>query len=256
MTSLRARTWTCWVRGFHSLELLIWLLTIGALQREGEERRDCRKIRQLHCVQPDTPLTAALSLLLEAGVSVLPVVDQASRLGVKLVLAAIIAERNICTIAESPHVLRGRLSCITLKVCLPVPADGDRSAMQEGRLLDMYARSDITALAKGNSYSRLQWEEVTVGQALSLAQQPAQVWRTSGSACIGRLPTPQGLGLFSSLQRACCACDLKRWQSGAYPCLAPSLTGPAVQVQVVDSNQGNAAKSQRVHLCTARDTLR
>lgn len=40
----------------------------------------------------------------------------------------------------------------------------------------MYARSDITALAKGNSYSRLQWEEVTVGQALSLAQQPNQSW--------------------------------------------------------------------------------
>ena len=45
----------------------------------------------------------------------------------------------------------------------------------------MYARSDITALAKGNSYSRLQWEEVTVGQALALAQQPAQSSHTSSS---------------------------------------------------------------------------
>ena len=34
----------------------------------------------------------------------------------------------------------------------------------------MYARSDITQLAKGNAYNRLQWEEVTVGQALALAQ--------------------------------------------------------------------------------------
>ena len=46
--------------------------------------------------------------------------------------------------------------------------------VQEGTLLDMYARSDITALAKANSYSRLQWEEVTVGQALALAQYPSQ----------------------------------------------------------------------------------
>ena len=128
--------------------------------------------------------------------------------------------------------------------------------MQEGRLLDMYARSDITALAKGNSYSRLQWEEVTVGQALSLAQQPAQVWLASGSACTDRLLRPRGLGSTFSWQRACCANYLKRWRSGAFGCLPLSLTDAAVQVQVVDSNQGNAAKSQRVHLCTARDTLR
>ena len=32
-------------------------------------------MRRLHTVQPGTPLTGALGLLLEAGVSVLPVVD-------------------------------------------------------------------------------------------------------------------------------------------------------------------------------------
>ena len=42
---------------------------------QGEERRDRRKVRRLHTVQPGTPLTGALGLLLEAGVSVLPVVD-------------------------------------------------------------------------------------------------------------------------------------------------------------------------------------
>ncbi len=46
--------------------------------QQGEERRDRRKVRQLHTVQPGTPLTAALGLLLEAGVSVLPVVDMVS----------------------------------------------------------------------------------------------------------------------------------------------------------------------------------
>ncbi len=29
-------------------------------------------------------------------------------------------------------------------------------------LLDVYARGDITALARGNAYNRLQWEDVTV----------------------------------------------------------------------------------------------
>ena len=42
---------------------------------QGEERRDRRKIRQLHTVLPTTPLTTALSLLLDAGVSVLPIID-------------------------------------------------------------------------------------------------------------------------------------------------------------------------------------
>jgi CBS-domain-containing membrane protein len=59
---------------------------------------------------PNTAVTRlqALALLLEAGVSALPVVDE--------------------------------------RRCL----------------LDVYARSDITALAQGNAYSRLQWEDVTV----------------------------------------------------------------------------------------------
>lgn len=37
-----------------------------------------------------------------------------------------------------------------------------------GGLVDIYARADITALAAANAYNRLQWEDVTVGQALSL----------------------------------------------------------------------------------------
>jgi CBS domain-containing protein len=53
-----------------------------------------RRVAKLACVHPDTPLTAALGLLLEAGVSCLPVVDP------------------------------------------------------QGALLDVYARADITTLAK------------------------------------------------------------------------------------------------------------
>ena len=47
---------------------------------------------------------------------------------------------------------------------------------QNGVLIDMYARSDITQLARGNAYNRLQWEEVTVGQALALAQIASPPW--------------------------------------------------------------------------------
>jgi len=46
--------------------------------------------------------------------------------------------------------------------CLPV-------VDEDGLLLDIYARTDIVSLAKSNAYSRLQFEEVTVGQALSLS---------------------------------------------------------------------------------------
>lgn len=38
----------------------------------------------------------------------------------------------------------------------------------QGGLIDIYARADITALAAANAYNRLQWEDVTVGQALRL----------------------------------------------------------------------------------------
>lgn len=62
----------------------------------------------LHTVMLHTPLTTALSMLLETGVSALPVVDE--------------------------------------RRCL----------------VDVYARSQITDLCKGNAYNRLQWEDVTV----------------------------------------------------------------------------------------------
>jgi CBS-domain-containing membrane protein len=39
---------------------------------------------------------------------------------------------------------------------------------EQGGLIDIYARADITALAAANAYNRLQWEDVTVGQALRL----------------------------------------------------------------------------------------
>ena len=88
------------------------------------------RVRPLAVVTPDTPLTAALGLLLEAGVSALPVVDAA------------------------------------------------------GRLLDVYARADITHLCRGGAYSRLQWEDVTVGQALALSSPapPQQQQQSYGGA--------------------------------------------------------------------------
>lgn len=49
---------------------------------------------------------------------------------------------------------------------------------ETGALVNVYARSDITTLCKGNSYNRLQYEDVVVGQALQLIEathlQPGQ----------------------------------------------------------------------------------
>lgn len=84
------------------------------------------KIAPIHTVQPDMPLTTALSMLLEAEISALPVVDAT------------------------------------------------------GVLLDVYARGDITLLARGNAYRRLQYEDLTVAQALSLIGGPAS--HPSGAA--------------------------------------------------------------------------
>ncbi|CAL5223035.1 g5490 [Coccomyxa viridis] len=146
-----------------TLPLGTWSSQSILVQREnngltqGEERRDRRKVGQLHTVQPTTPLTTALSMLLEAGVSVLPIVDA------------------------------------------------------NGVLIDQYARADITQLAKGNAYNRLQWEEMTVGQALALAQ-------------IGNPPWP--------------------------------ASQPGMPPQQGQGGEGNAARPQRVFVCTAHDTLR
>ncbi|KXZ49754.1 hypothetical protein GPECTOR_19g205 [Gonium pectorale] len=95
---------------------------------DSKERRQWRKLQPLHTVTLSTPLTSALALLLEAGVSALPVVDD--------------------------------------KRCL----------------LDVYARSQITDLCKGGAYNRLQWEDVTVGQGLSLAQNSPVPWSQPGAA--------------------------------------------------------------------------
>lgn len=132
----------------------------------ASERRDVRRIAPLHVVRPSTPLTEALGLLLEAGISCLPVVDKA------------------------------------------------------GALVDVYARADITMLAKGNAYSRLQFEDVTVGQALALATEPA--------------PPPQ-MG----------APALHQWGN-------PSPSGSSASIH----DAGLAPQRQRMHICTAQDALR
>ncbi|KAI3424253.1 hypothetical protein D9Q98_009607 [Chlorella vulgaris] len=145
----------------------------GADRRRGQQQR---RVSELLCVRLDTPLTQALGLLLEAGVSCLPVVDSS------------------------------------------------------GVLLDVYARADITMLAKGNAYARLQFEDVTVGQALALAGQPLpppQVVQGGGGA------TPPQWG------------SSPRGSTG-------SLTGEAGS----GGGGGNGGKQHRLHVCTPHDSLR
>lgn len=129
-----------------------------------------RRIVPLRVVHQQTPLTEVLGLLLEAGVSCLPVVDAAS-----------------------------------------------------GALVDVYARSDITMLAKSNAYNRLQFEDVTVGQALALTAEPG--------------PPPQ-LAVTSAMP-------------------APAWPSPSSsQTSMADGAAAGAAGRQRVHVCTAQDALR
>jgi CBS domain-containing protein len=92
-------------------------------------------ITPIHTIQPDMPLTTALSMLLEAGISALPVVDS------------------------------------------------------DGVLLDVYARGDITLLACCNAYSRLQYEDMTVGQALSLVGGPRSQVLGSQAGSSNGVPT-------------------------------------------------------------------
>ena len=108
-------------------------------------------LQPLQTVSLSTPLTTALSLLLEAGVSCLPVVDE------------------------------------------------------KRQLLDVYARSDITQLCKGNAYNRLQWEDVTVrtrarwqGQTGGLADKQRQRERERE-----RAPPPDLPGPFSASAMQC-----------------------------------------------------
>jgi len=132
----------------------------------AEERRDRRRIAPIHTITNRTPLTEALGLLLEIGISCLPVVDEA------------------------------------------------------GALVDIYARADITNLVKANAYSRLQFEDVTVGQALSLAAQP----------------TPPAMLAHSGSQQ---------W-GGQSPSSSVASMQDALQ----------AVHRQRVHVCTPQDALR
>lgn len=64
-------------------------------ERDAKRPRRQRRVAKLACVQPDTPLTQALGLLLEAGVSSLPVVDAMG------VLLDIYARADITTLAKA-----------------------------------------------------------------------------------------------------------------------------------------------------------
>ena len=120
---------------------------------------------------------------------------------------------------------------------------------QNGVLIDMYARSDITQLAKGNAYNRLQWEEVTVGQALALAQIASPPWPNAQSGPV----TPVRRLLL--MQVGICLQGNRRAVVG--PDLAGFLTVCCwLQGDHSASNHAAASKQQRVYVCTAHDTLR
>ena len=133
------------------------------VQRRG------RRIVAIKVVYPNTPLTEALGVLLETGISCLPVVDAVT-----------------------------------------------------GALIDIYVRADITMLAKSNAYNRLQFEDVTVGQALALTAEPG--------------PPPQ--------------------LAVTQPTAPPQWPSPnSSQTSMQDASMGPTNR-QRVHVCTSQDALR
>ena len=73
------------------------------------------------------------------------------------------------------------------------------SAVQ-GSLLDVYARADITALCRSNAYNRLQWEDVTVGQALALG---VRVRSGTLSDTHPHSPQPRPSAVTARCQQAC-----------------------------------------------------
>jgi len=101
-------------------------------------------------------------------------------------------------------------------------------------LLDVYARSDITQLCRGNVYSRLQWEEVTVGQALAATTGPSPWGSAAGSAA-------------SSLHSSSLALQALSSEFGGSP--GGPLPG--------SGGKGTGFKPDaRVHVCSKDDPLR
>lgn len=98
---------------------------------EGKVRRERRKVEVIKTVTKAMLLTDAMEMILDSGVSSIPVLEET------------------------------------------------------GAVCDIFARADVTSLAKGNAYSRLQFEDFTVGQALSLAAggpRPPQLLPVGGTS--------------------------------------------------------------------------
>lgn len=87
-----------------------------ALGRKGGRPKGKKVLDSLLTVTVNTPITVALNILFETGVSCLPVVDE------------------------------------------------------RGALVDVFARADITLLARSNAYNQLQHEDIPVGSVLALSR--------------------------------------------------------------------------------------
>ncbi|GAX76328.1 hypothetical protein CEUSTIGMA_g3774.t1 [Chlamydomonas eustigma] len=172
-----------------SLPLGTWSPDAGVAHADvlpdSKKRRQWRKLQPLYTVTPNTLLTTALSMLLETGVSALPVVDE--------------------------------------KRCL----------------LDVYARSDITQLCRGNAYNRLQWEDVTVGQALSLSSVNPSSWNPNGTGLQPHVGAPGSL-----------SAELQAQHHASAPQQQPSVGS------ILHAGPGPGGRFTRAHICNKEDTLR
>lgn len=202
------------------------------LPPQGGERKRARRPRRvapLACVSPSTPLTQALGLLLEAGVSSLPVVDASGALVDIYARADITTLAKVGWAAEGGVALRGFFCLLRALRKHPPQAHPGLASRHPSQLCSTFHPSQ-----QSNAYTRLQFEDVTVGQALSLAGQP--------------LAPPQLGGSSAALAGA-------GGPSGAPPQWGSSPRGSAASLGS-EAGVAAAAKQHRLHICTPSDALR
>ncbi len=157
-------------------------------------RRQRRRVTPLHTVTPATPLTQASGSAARRACSSPP---------------APVRPLAACKFAPTwrgggLHRVRALRACACGRLqALGLLLEGGVSALpvvdEQRRLVDVYARGDITALARGNAYNRLQWEDVTVsaprlrGAREATVGGPARV--ALGASCATGTPLPSRAGL-------------------------------------------------------------
>ncbi|GFH06810.1 uncharacterized protein HaLaN_01509 [Haematococcus lacustris] len=143
--------------------------TIRGLREEAAV--DGREAKELVYVKPDDDLAKVVGTLSSAKCSMAPIlshdpggleVPDVLHLATLSAVLACLMRHFRASLASLP-LLAQPLSSLPLGTWSPDAGVSSLPVVDDSRcLLDMYARSDITALARNSAYNRLQWEDVTL----------------------------------------------------------------------------------------------